>query len=267
MIQKPTIIRLNVVPASNFGGKRSIKPTHITDHHIVGDSPAAIAEAKKPERQMSFTFTVSSKGEIFQLLEFDEIPYTDGSSTSNRRAITIEHAGGHPSVPYTEAMYKATIHLHAWLRQELNIPESNILRHRDVSDNPTACPGGLDVERIKKESTNLLKGENTMTEELARALAKWGRLLGFNSVEKMNANSENDVKQIMANPMYAAALLEQLYKGEWQVPAWKANNYESNGKTQYNKGYVDGQAASGGDLPVGTYLKVDKANIIEVKEK
>lgn len=115
------------------------------------------------------------------------------------------------------------------------------------------------VYRLKSYSEG-----GSMTEELARALAKWGRLLGFNSEEKMYAASKDDVKQIMANPMYAAALLEQLYKGEWQEPAWKANNYDAYGKTQYQKGLKDG-AGSGSSLPPGTYVKVDKVNVIEVK--
>lgn len=105
---------------------------------------------------------------------------------------------------------------------------------------------------------------NNMTPELAAAIAKWGRLLAFNSVAKMSANQANDIKQITANPMYAAALLEALYKGDWQVPAWKANNFEAEVKKAYEKGKVDG-AAGGGNVPAGTYLKIDKSNIVEVE--
>ena len=174
-VSRPNIQRIGGVPRSNYGGKRGIKPTHITDHHVVGDAGGAIAEARNPAREMSFTFTIGSDGIIWQMLELDDWPYTDGNSTSNRRAITIEHAGGVPHIPYTEAMYRSSIHLHAWLRQEFGIPEGNILRHQQVSSSPTACPGGLDTERIKRESTNLLKGAQNMPtlidEEGVRILA------------------------------------------------------------------------------------------------
>lgn len=163
-VSRPHIVnKIGIVPAGNHGGPRGIKPTHITDHHVVGDALAALAEAAKPSRQMSFTFTIGSDGTIYQALPIDIWPYTDGNATSNRRSITIEHAGGHPNVPYTEAMYASSIHLHAWLRQEYGIPEGNILRHQQVSNSPTACPGGLDTNRIKAGSTAMLQGGGTVS--------------------------------------------------------------------------------------------------------
>lgn len=167
-VSKPHIVnKIGIVPASNHGGNRGIRPTHITDHHIVGDAASALAEAAKPSRQMSFTFTIGSDGTIYQALPLETIPYTDGNFTSNRRSVTIEHAGGHPSVPYTEAMYASSIHLHAWLRQEYSIPEQNILRHQQVSNAPTACPGGLNTDRIKRESTAMLSGETDMADKVS----------------------------------------------------------------------------------------------------
>jgi len=174
MISRPNIVsKIGIVPDTNHGGRRPARPTHITDHHVVGDAGAALAEAQKPSRQVSFTYTIASDGTIYQALDNMIIPFTDGNYSSNKISLTIEHAGGLPSVPYTEAMYRSSIHLHAWLRQEFGIPEGNIRRHRDVSINPTACPGGLDVERIRRESTNLLKGDDMtkIDEEGVRILA------------------------------------------------------------------------------------------------
>ena len=166
MIAKPQISMLEKPAANKYGGKRGIRPTHITLHHIVGDAGHAVAEAKNPDRRMSFTFCIGSDGQIWQLLGLDEWPYTDGNAQSNRRSITIEHAGGTPSVGYTPAMYQASVRLVAWLRQEFGIPERNILTHKDVSDKPTACPGALNVDLIKRESSNVLsKGVEEMVNE------------------------------------------------------------------------------------------------------
>lgn len=165
-IPKPHIVsKIGIVPASSQGGVRG-NPTHITLHHIVGDAAGALAEAAKVSRQMSFTFTIGSDGTIYQALPINIMPYTDGNPTSNRRAVTIEHAGGHPSVPYTEAMYASSIHLCAWLRQEYGIPEQNMLRHQQVSSQPTACPGGLNTDRIKASSTAMLQGADDMAEKI-----------------------------------------------------------------------------------------------------
>lgn len=178
-VSRPNIVsKIGIVPASNHGGGRPARPTHITDHHVVGDAAAALAEAQKPSRQVSFTYTIGSDGTIYQALPEMTIPYTDGNGPSNRRALTIEHAGGHPNVPYTEAMYRSSIHLHAWLRQEFGIPVQNILGHKQVSDSPTACPGGLDTERIKRESTIMLEGGsmNPIKGDIDQLLPElWGR--------------------------------------------------------------------------------------------
>jgi len=160
MVSRPNIVSLiGSIPATNFTASRGMKPTHTTLHHIVGDAGAAIARFRINGEQASSTFVIGSDGTIYQLLEISAWPYTDGNAASNRRSITVEHAGGHANVPYTAAMYKSAIHLQAWLRQEYGIPEANMQLHKNVSDRATACPGGLDTDMIKRESTKLLNGE------------------------------------------------------------------------------------------------------------
>jgi len=178
-VPRPVMQAVSGVPADNYGGKRPTRPTHITLHHIVGDAPAALARFRQPVG-VSSTFVIGSDGTIYQVLPIDTIPYTDGNYRSNLRAITIEHAGGHPTVPYTDAMYNASAQLCAWLRQEYGIPESNILLHRDVIDRTaypggTACPGALDTERIKRESTKQLEDEPVIR-DLDNEYWRWNKL-------------------------------------------------------------------------------------------
>lgn len=187
---KPDIVSLiGQIPATNYSPSRGIEPTHITYHHIVGDAQAAIARFKKTGENASSTFVIGSDGTIFQLLEISAWPYTDGNAASNRRSITIEHAGGHPNVPYTEAMYQSSIRLNAWLRGRYNIPVGNIQLHRDVSDVPTACPGALDAERIKRDSSTLLNEGGNMEEKLNR-----GDVVNYFNAMFGYPPSENDFK-------------------------------------------------------------------------
>jgi len=170
-VTKPNIVsRIGRIPAGNHGGPRPAKPTHITDHHIVGDAQAAIGRFEQAGQEASSTFIIGSDGTIYQELDIMTIPYTDSNITSNRRAITIEHAGGHANVPYTEAMYKSSIHLHAWLKQEYGIPNANILQHKQVTlpTRPTACAGGLDTDRIKRDSDTLLQGGSMSKDALTK---------------------------------------------------------------------------------------------------
>lgn len=140
----------------NFQVGRSAPISRITFHHIVGDAPAAIARFQTPGEQASSTYVIGSTGQIYHMVQDQNTPYTDGNFDSNSRAITIEHAGGHASVPYTPAMYDASKRLCAYLISKYKI--SDFKRHRDVSSKPTACPGGLDVEGIVAGAKALIQG-------------------------------------------------------------------------------------------------------------
>jgi len=151
-VPKPAMTKITGIPATNHGGARpASQVTRATFHHIVGDAAAAIAETRKASRQMSFSFCVGSDGAIYEGTGIGLMPYSDANYASNRITVSTEHAGGHPSVPYTEKMYQSSIRLHAWLIDELGI--NDFKRHRDVAQ--TACPGGLDVERIVREAKAL----------------------------------------------------------------------------------------------------------------
>lgn len=149
---QPPITQVTI-PGSNYENGRAKAIDQITFHHIVGDAAAAIARFKNPGEQVSSTYVIGSDGKIYQCVAEGNTPYTDANFDSNSRAITIEHAGP----PYAEAMYTASAQLCAWIMSRYNI--TRFMRHRDVSQKPTACPGTLDVERI----IQLAKGGNMPT--------------------------------------------------------------------------------------------------------
>lgn len=155
-VPAPNIIRVQI-PSTNFRKGRASAISQITFHHIVGDAAAAIARFKISGEQASSTYVIGSNGQIYQLVEESDTPYTDANGPSNSRSITIEHAGGHPAVPYTAAMYSASAHLVAWIRDRHKI--TRFERHRNVSDTPTACPGTLDVEGIVSNSSKIMSGQ------------------------------------------------------------------------------------------------------------
>lgn len=151
-IQKPAA-------KGNYATGRAQRISRITFHHIVGDAPAAIARFQTPGVQVSATYVIGSDGTLYQCVSENDTAYCDGNSDSNARTISIEHAGGLPSVPYTDAMYATSIALVADLIKRYGI--TDFKRHSEVIDKSvypggTACPGGLDVERI----VNGAKGEN-----------------------------------------------------------------------------------------------------------
>lgn len=158
-VAKPPITQVEI-PGTSFAPGRNYPISQISEHHAVGDAHHVISKARSV--QFSCTFTISQDGTIFQLVAIGDTPYTDNDYRSNGRSITIEHAGG-GDFPYTEAMYQASIKLHAWLFQQYG--SLNCVRHREIPEiastpsKATACPGSLDVERIVSEANKLLKGE------------------------------------------------------------------------------------------------------------
>lgn len=141
----PNITQIKI-PGYKYQTGRSKPVDQITFHHIVGDAGAAIARFRDSTDVVSSTYIIGSNGRIYQCVAESDTSYADANFDSNSRAITIEHAGGNPSTPYTEAMYNASAELCAWIMSRYNI--TRFMRHRDVSNVPTACPGALDVERI-----------------------------------------------------------------------------------------------------------------------
>lgn len=131
-------------------------------HHIVGDAASAIARFQTPGVQVSAQYVIGSDGTLYQCVAEGDVAYCDGSAESNAMTISIEHAGGLPSVPYTDAMYDTSIKLVRDLIARYGI--TDFKRHHDVIDKHaypggTECPGALDVERI----VNAAKGEEMTT--------------------------------------------------------------------------------------------------------
>lgn len=159
---KPDVIQ-KPAAQGNYASGRKQRISRITFHHIVGDAPGALGRFLTPGVEVSAHYVIGSNGTIYQCVDDNNTAYCDGSSDSNARSISIEHAGGSETVPYTGPMYAASAELVRYLIGKYGI--SDFQRHRDVIDKSaypggTACPGTLDVERILKAA----KGEEVFNE-------------------------------------------------------------------------------------------------------
>lgn len=107
--------------------------------------------------------------------------------------------------------------------------------------------------------------ENTdMNIDEARYEAQRIGLLGHMSEAEITPDwVEYHAKNMVANPSYAAALAKQLYEGtKWQNDVWKAVHFDEEVEKAYKKGLSE---SGSGNVPAGTYVKVEKENVIEVK--
>jgi N-acetyl-anhydromuramyl-L-alanine amidase AmpD len=202
-MKKPNVTQRRAAKGNYYPG-RAHKISRITFHHIVGDAPAAIARFQTTGVEVSATYVISSKGKIYQCVPEKYTPYSDGSSTSNARTISIEHAGGTKDLAYKDAMYKASMHLCAYLISKYKI--SDFKRHRDVIDKRvypggTACPGKLDVEKIVTGAKKLLQPKkvyitvkpNQGLSSIAKAahMKDWALPAAWKRISRLNGHGDS----------------------------------------------------------------------------
>jgi hypothetical protein len=129
-----------------------------TFHHVVGSRESAVIVFNQPTRGASSHFVVGADI-IDQCVDINNTAWCDGNWESNLRTISVEHEGGQNGTgPYSDAMYEQAAKLCAWLRDNYGV--TRYVRHREVSLKATACPGGLDVERIWARASAIIKQYN-----------------------------------------------------------------------------------------------------------
>lgn len=88
------------------------------------------------ERSASAHFIVGYEGEIIQCIPMDEQAYA--VMTRNEDSISIECCYLDEDGQFTQETYDSLIHLLAWLKQEYNLENEDILRHYDCGGK--LCP-------------------------------------------------------------------------------------------------------------------------------
>lgn len=155
-VPRPTIKWRGAHP-NNFtvGRPGAARDGRNTFHHVVGTRESAVIVFNQPGRGASSHFVVGGD-RIDQCVDIANTAWCDGNWDSNLRTISVEHEGGQNGTgPYSAAMYRQAAHLCAWLRENYGV--KRYIRHRDVSLKSTACPGGLDVEKIWRDATALIE--------------------------------------------------------------------------------------------------------------
>lgn len=138
-------------------GRNGQRIQFIVLHWIVGTLKAADSTFANSSRLASATYGVGGNA-VHQYVREEDTAYANGNWQSNLTSISIEHEGG-PELPISDATYETSAKLVADIAKRHNIPlnRSHIKKHKEVSDKATACPGTLDVDRIIRRATELLK--------------------------------------------------------------------------------------------------------------
>jgi hypothetical protein len=126
--------------------------THICIHHsaVSGTVPveniAKYHVESKDWAGIGYHFYVVPDGTIYQTQRLETASWH--VSHNNDRSAGICVAGDFTYAPPPQIQVDSAAHLTAWLMQELAVPESNILGHREFPDNDTSCPGETWLKRM-----------------------------------------------------------------------------------------------------------------------
>lgn len=142
--------------------------TWIVLHTTVSTRDSAASRFTSSAGQASPTYMVDLDGSIYQYVREDDGPWTNGVNDgvgSNLDSITIEHVDNKDyNGPRTAELYEASAQLVADISRRRGIPlvhrrdGGGVIGHNEVASpgNQTACPDGLDINRIIARANEIL---------------------------------------------------------------------------------------------------------------
>jgi hypothetical protein len=131
----------NYQPAHRKPGDIHYIVIHVTDGSYVG----AVAWFLNPQSHVSSHYVISREGDITQVVARRDVAWHSGNHVMNAESIGIEHEGTTDDpAGFTDAEYRASAHLVAWLAHVYDIPidRAHVLGHSDVPDPSDPTQGG-----------------------------------------------------------------------------------------------------------------------------
>jgi N-acetylmuramoyl-L-alanine amidase len=136
------------------------QPSWVVLHTMVGTLAGANARFQQPGQAASAHYGVGLDGRLVQWVDERDAAWTNGATArdgigDNLDSITIEHEdGGNYDGPRTPALYAASARLVRDICRRYGVPidRHHIIGHRECTYAQTACPDGLDVDRIVREA-------------------------------------------------------------------------------------------------------------------
>jgi len=154
-------------PNNYMVGRNGRTISFIVLHWIVGTLESADSTFANPDRIASATYGVGGE-QVHQYVKEEDTSYANGNWEKNLTSISIEHEGGQlladgkTRMKPSDKTHETSIKLVTELCKKYGIPadKDHILKHSDVGDKPTQCPGTLDINKIIREVKKNL-GEQT----------------------------------------------------------------------------------------------------------
>ena len=136
---------LSAIPGNVYSKRQASAITHIVVHHTAApaevgpDRLAAYHVNSRGWPGIGYHFFVGADGALYQTNDLETVSYQTGGQ--NNYSMGVVFAGNFTDVPPTPLQIERGAHLIAWLAQELKVPNSQIMGHKEMPEQQTACPG------------------------------------------------------------------------------------------------------------------------------
>lgn len=157
---------------NHYTGRNGYTITHITLHIMVGHLTGTDSVFTNSGSQASAHYGIGADGTIHQYVRESDGSYSDANYGSNNSTVSIEHEGGMPGIPCTQACMNASARLcadiarrYGWTRLWHDGLNGNVWLHREVpGTDHYGCPdktvNGLNVDYVINKANEILGGSN-----------------------------------------------------------------------------------------------------------
>ncbi len=139
--QRPTTTWAPAISSNYRVGRGGADINFVIIHTVEGSAQGAISWFRNPASRVSAHYIIARSGQIFQGVRDSDTAWHAG--WINSQAIGLEHEGWAWRNTWTDAQYRASAALTAWLCRAYAIPidRRNILGHREVRGATHTDPG------------------------------------------------------------------------------------------------------------------------------
>ena len=168
-------------------GRQGAVPDKMIYHHIAGGVPAADAVFRNPASVRSAHFAIGD-GEVHQYVSLNDTAFGAGNWQANIRGINKEHAdlpgGGFSDLTYETSAQNSVQAARFYGRK---VGDFQHLPHSAIV--PTACPGGLDIDRIVRRAMEIEAAGEAPQAVLAAAVSVPVKEAAHCAVDRLNIRS------------------------------------------------------------------------------
>lgn len=161
--------------SSQSSPRRAVARDMILWHHtasVSGRGEGVVMMMVNKTREVSSNYVIGSDGYVWLVVDEDRRAWTSGSSSDGGKGAAFDHRAntlecvnstGAPSWLQSDAFYNIAARLAVDFYQRYGIPldRDHHVGHRELyirwgASYPTACPGGMDIDRILSMARSLL---------------------------------------------------------------------------------------------------------------